>query len=259
MNSPIDFEERKKQLVEYSNSPEYQQDCRFFQAECSRLTSVAERLHPSLAELEAYCITHTNRMEFASGSDLHRGFYCPSPVFDLIVGNTHRGRILKRVTKRSKPSHGYSFDSDGTLLKCEYYFNGSTAMTEYLNRENNSVFGITVDQSNRLESVTEEVYDQGRIRRYLFGLFVPVGGSEQCCDVTCEEYRYDDTGLCGCVVHHFLQPLSPIPDFLKGPFDELVQHPFYKRREYLFQCSDGCLCSYSIGGHQYEIQPPRKV
>lgn len=37
------------------------------------------------------------RFEYAKGGEsIHRGYYCPSLVYDLVVGNVKRGRLYKR-------------------------------------------------------------------------------------------------------------------------------------------------------------------
>lgn len=51
--------------------------------------------------LEQQAEKHYVLMEYGKGGAvLHRGFYCPSPVFDLIVGNTNRGVLTKHRPKK---------------------------------------------------------------------------------------------------------------------------------------------------------------
>ena len=38
------------------------------------------------------------------GESTHRGYYCPSPVIDLLIGNVSRGRLLKR-----RPAVNYDY------------------------------------------------------------------------------------------------------------------------------------------------------
>ena len=39
-------------------------------------------------------------IEYGRGGELfHRGYYFPSPFFDLVVGNANRGRLVKRPRK----------------------------------------------------------------------------------------------------------------------------------------------------------------
>lgn len=92
------------------------------------------------------------REELCSGSDMNLGFYCPSPVQDLIVGNVHRGKILKRITKRSKPDMKYGFSED--------------------NKATYICFSKSEDKTEP-EWIAQAEYDrQGRIVCYTLGLFI---------------------------------------------------------------------------------------
>lgn len=56
------------------------------------------------------------RTEYGKGGEfLPLGFYGPDPVEDLMVTGIHRGRILKRITDRTKPRWLYGFDANGKL------------------------------------------------------------------------------------------------------------------------------------------------
>ena len=81
----------------------------------AKFESIAKDINGKVLSLFEETSKKADREELCSGSDMFLGFYNPSPVYDLIVGNVHRGRILKRITKSSKPSHKYGFDKDGRL------------------------------------------------------------------------------------------------------------------------------------------------
>ena len=56
-------------------------------------------------ELREKALAETRYTEYAKGGKtFHRGYYCPSPVQDLIVGNANRGRLLKR-----RPAVNYDY------------------------------------------------------------------------------------------------------------------------------------------------------
>ena len=69
---------------------------------------------------EIYRRAEPGRVEFVAGSRyLQRGRYCPSVVRDLYLGNASRGRLLRRITKKTKYSHKYTFAPDGKMLIAE--------------------------------------------------------------------------------------------------------------------------------------------
>ena len=56
------------------------------------------------------------RRQYARGGcTLQRGYYCPSPVLDIIAGNKDRGRLLKKLSGK-QPDYMYGFNEAGELL-----------------------------------------------------------------------------------------------------------------------------------------------
>lgn len=85
------------------------------------------------------------RFEYSSGGEtLHRGYYCPSPVDDLIFGGCRRGKLLKRLTKRTNPSYRYEFAADSRMLFVDKL---CTCEKEVIVHENNSEIGLTISSA----------------------------------------------------------------------------------------------------------------
>ena len=40
------------------------------------------------------------------GQNLHRGWYCPSIIYDIVIGNASRGRIVKNYRSQTLPHIG---------------------------------------------------------------------------------------------------------------------------------------------------------
>lgn len=79
------------------------------------------------------------RTEYSrGGSGLHRGYYCPSLIDDIIIGNASRGKIYKRITSRSRPKHEYCFDREGKLRIVQHY----DCDTEYIIHNGNQEIGL---------------------------------------------------------------------------------------------------------------------
>ena len=254
-NSPL-MEELNARLRKEQSTPEYQIACQRFRAECDRLSELAAQLQKQ--ELEAYCIENTVRMELAFGSTLHRGFYCPSPVYDILVGNVKRGKIQKRVFPGIKPSHEYGFDHMGRLVWCKTYGNKKLAYTEYLIYQDNRIWGIMIAPGGEVRSITEEVYENGRIVSYLYGLFSFPADPVKCYELTSEYYFYDDQGICETHWHRYMQPPEKLPAFLNS--DWLPQCPIYRCVKYRFQRKDGYLSGVTDeNGPTYPIKIKRKA
>lgn len=246
-------------MQEAQSSPEYQSGCQRFREECLRLEAIAKELLPSVALLEENCLRDTVRKEYAAGSDLHRGYYCPSPTYDLVVGNTKRGKLLKKPAVLSKPSHEYGYDAQGRMLYCKWLDSDRVSMTEYLIHQGNTVYGILVDRDGDISTITEEVYSDGKLTGYLQGLCIPCGSSFQCGEINCEYYEYDAEGLFRCEMHSLKLPMQDPPAFLNGVLPDFMQQPIYSREAYDFQRENGYLTGYLCEGHKVRIRTRRKA
>ena len=247
-------------MEKLQQSPEYHANCRHFSQECARLQNVARDLYVRKEALQAYCEAATVRKEYASGSTLHRGYYCPSPTYDIIVGNTKRGKLLKRLTVVSKPSHEYGFDANGKLLYCKWIRKGKTIYTEYLVYEDDRIFGLTVSCGGDLSYFTEELWSDGKLTDYSNGLFLPKDGEYFCIEISQEHYTYDVQGLSACEMHRFMQTpfIHPgVPETVLARIPQMVYQHIGKFR---FQRKNGFLISYTNQqGHAYQVHTKRKA
>lgn len=247
-------------MEQMRKSPEYQAQCQRFSEECARLQAIAQDLYVRKEELQAHCEAATIRKEYASGSTLHRGFYCPSLTYDIIVGNAKRGKLLKRLTAASKPSHEYGFDAEGKLLYCKWLFKGQLAYTEYLVYERHCLYGIAISKDGDLAYFTEETLDGGRLTVYSHCLFLTRNGAPSCLKISQEHYEYDTQGLSICDMHHFMQPPtcpSGVPEDLLAIIPKAIYQHIGK---FQFRRENGLLISYTNQqGHEYQVNTQRKA
>ena len=251
-----------KQLQE---SEVYQQHCRLFTEKCVQLFETAQRLIPEYDALQAACQKHTVREELAVQCRyLYRGFYCPSPVYDLIVGNARRGNILKKPNKKSKPTHRYGFDDSGRLIWCQ---NNEHKCYEYLVYEGSQVYGLSFDATGTFLSISEETYAGGNLISFYVADFYAAHPFE--CILKAELYEHDNLGLCTTKLFDFTPPFVSIPDFMKEwRTQELLCQPHcHCIGNYHFERKDGMLASYrrydlisdNPIGEEYPVFLPRKA
>ena len=70
-----------------------------------RLFDLYDKYLYSYDELRKKALAETCYREYSKGGEgTHRGYYCPSPVIDLVIGNVSRGRLLKR-----RPAANYDY------------------------------------------------------------------------------------------------------------------------------------------------------
>lgn len=116
---------------------------------------------------------------YGTRSNLHRGYYCPSLIEDLVVGNTHRGRLLKNKPL-NKPQYTYGFDENDNLILAN-----SPWSKEIIVREGTEI-GITISDGE-IQELSECIYEDGRIKSYALSLFNPDG---RIMDLKEERYWY---------------------------------------------------------------------
>ena len=190
--------ERIRRIREWEKTEEYESQYAQYQTATNSIVSTVEE-HRSLllcdaAEFEKRAV----RTEAASNGDLHRGYYCPSLTYDLVVGGVKRGNLLQRLTKRSKSYFLYGFDKEDKLIWCKHIINNIHVKTEYLFYCGNYVYGVTTRLDGRLEAVTEEQYCDGKLMSYVYILLFPNNICSEWVEMRKEVYYYDDQGLLTC-------------------------------------------------------------
>lgn len=131
--------------------------------------------------------------KYGTQSALHRGYYCPSPIYDVVIGNCKRGRILNSP-KHPRAWFQYSFDEAGDLIAVTHPVDAALPIREYLFREGPQVIGVTLDEHHALRFVSMETYENGMLRDYKTALFAPTQGLSLW-NFRRESYEYDSAGL----------------------------------------------------------------
>ena len=140
-------------------------------------------------------VEKTAYKEYAVGSTLHRGYYHPSPAYDIIIGNTKRGRLIRNPIT-ANASQCYYYDDQHRLFRVDSLYQGCLAYTEYLCADEQTIYGVTVDRNSRLAAVCREIYKNGRIAALSLANYVCAHEHYSCFNYMEEHYRYDAQGLC---------------------------------------------------------------
>ena len=56
------------------------------------------------------------------GTILHRGFYCPSPIIDIVIGGSDRGRLIKNTKNMTSYDYVFHRTKDGRLIIVDQYW-----------------------------------------------------------------------------------------------------------------------------------------
>lgn len=214
---------KKTRIEAWHSSLEYSQYCNYYQNEINRLYNIGQK-YCSHINLESLFRTQIVRIETSIDGGLHRGFYCPSKIIDLVTGNVKRGKISQRASLGGKSYFLYNFNQEGLLVLIENYSRGEKLYTEYLFYDGNYVYGITLGNEGDIKQISEEKYENKKIIHYKIAHFLQGKGLE----ISCEKYNYDKDGLYCCISHVYY----PLPNV-------------YYQTIRLFEREDGYLSGYS--------------
>ncbi len=100
------------------------------------------------------------------GELLHRGYYCPSLVYDIVFGGAKRGKLLKRFSM--PPTYRYGFDKEGNLVVAE---NIDVGNREIIIRNDDIEVGLTVEESRdegeKITRISLVNFRGGKIKSYI--------------------------------------------------------------------------------------------
>ena len=131
--------------------------------------------------------------KYGTQSALHRGYYCPSPIYDVVIGNCKRGRVLNDA-KHPRAWFQYSFDKAGDLIAVTHPVGTALPIREFLFWEGPQVLGLTLDERQELRFVSMETYENGVLKDYKTALFAPIQDLSLW-NFRRESYEYDSIGL----------------------------------------------------------------
>jgi hypothetical protein len=118
---------------------------------------------------------------YGKGGSMSRGYLNPSPVYELIVGNVKRGRLLRHSPKNLAGSYEYYFNQDNRLVYVKEYTDLPGRIDEeLLVYRNNDLFSIYFDNPSKKGYVSSvfavtccSVDDLGHLVQYDYLNLVP--------------------------------------------------------------------------------------
>ena len=157
--------------------------------ECRRIEKIAEIYAESYREYYDKNKMNVVSTEYGFGGKLlHRGYYCPSLVIDVINGNVRRGKRIKKISQIT-PDFVYGFDVEGRLVTVDRTFNHEIIISQGL-----CEIGITFSNIGGIEMISECAYDMaGRIE--LYGCYLYNAFEKQVYDFQKEEYVYKENQM----------------------------------------------------------------
>ncbi|WP_169007344.1 hypothetical protein [Faecalispora jeddahensis] len=238
MNTKINYLDDLKKLENYLRSDENKNICKPFLLECQRFSDIARHYGGKSQALYEELISKVISEEYSTGGELlHRGYYCPSPILDIIVGNSSRGKILKRLTSKSKPTYRYRFDGNNNIIIINYIH---LNCDEIIIRKGELETGIAFSKDFGIHTLSECNYCDSQITSYIYCLYD--SSKNSVVEYRKENYSYSEEGLEAVDIFKFLNSKS----------SPILQHD-----QYHFQHDEnGYLSKYTVINYEGEHVKP---
>ncbi len=166
-------------------------DYRKMAAAHDKVLKILDAFKPYQERLSDFVQPEVVREEYGTGGEcLHRGFYCPSIIDDIVVGNASRGRVQKTKPKKGRLARTFGFNANDALILVD-----NPDCTEYIFREAQCEIGVTVTKYPGLHGISEVTvctYEQGRIASYVHALcnFYEDRPKKRITELNMEDYQY---------------------------------------------------------------------
>ncbi|MDF1494828.1 hypothetical protein [Caproiciproducens sp. CPB-2] len=250
MTNKFDFVSDMNSLEEYLKSSKNIKICEPFQRECQRFTKIAEEYKNKASCLCNLAEEKVVREEYSvKGEVLHRGYYSPSPIIDIVIGNCNRGKLLKRLTTSSKVVFSYGFDRLNRLILVKNKTDDSISTTEVIEYYQNIALGITFSPDFLITQICEEIYEDNKI---MFLSQASFAAGSRIFNLHHEAFTYGSLGI------------RSSDFYIYNPDMPLLQH-----QQYHFQHDDeGYLSKYTVTefqgesvweDHVFDVRIKRKI
>ena len=186
--------------------------------EANRLRFKADQFKGRRSELETHLPGVAMKQYASGGETLIRGYYHPSPLGDIVVGNVDRGSLQKSYSRQAT-TYIYSFDDSGRITRIESVDHGNVWATEFiLNCENEST-GVLYDVDGNLLRIAEERYQDEKLVEWTVYHIRPEGW-----EIEHEQYLFEN----GDLIHmtgHSCTKIAKLPMFALPGLERMIALP----------------------------------
>lgn len=171
--------ERMKQLHEFESTYAYYFNLR------NLYMDKLDDFRNEVAKNEAY------KQYSKGGETIHRGYYYPGLVLDLIAKGASRGHLYKRMPQNAKYSYEYTFDENGRMIKVIKRQGDKIPPTEeYFVYEKDTIISFIFGDG--LEGISKCDFKDDNLIMYTFVRFRFWEKSNSIAEYSCEKYSYEN-------------------------------------------------------------------
>lgn len=166
-----------------------------YQNYIDEMLSIADNYKSAYQKLDDEMKQNTRQLEYSSGGEcIHRGYHCPSPILDRVVGGCKRGKRIKRVTANSKNYYIYHYNDRYKMIGVEKYVDSTCYEKEFIIEKAMKLYGISYYMDDlSIGLISMETYDEEQhLKHYITILPDNVTGKNRHNIRTSEKYIYNE-------------------------------------------------------------------
>ena len=194
--------------------------------ECDRMETIAARYHLNCMSTFREVASSIEQVVYGMGGKLlHRGFYCPSLIRDIVNGNIHRGKIRRDLKAKSKAIFEFGLDIQGRPVTVQ-----QLDRREFIFHHNNSELSVVFSEAFGVIELSECNFDlAGNLKSYSLFQYNPF--QQRVVELEKEIYDYNGNQL----------------DVLWCRFNRYNQvNPIFDCYQYRFAVENDYLTSYQV-------------
>lgn len=178
---------------------------------------------------------------------LPRGFFCPSPIADVVMGQTKRGRLCNQIGQKGR-FYKYCFDDKGNMRAIFIYENKQLVGVEQILSFGYVEYGIEYIYDGHFvseysPSFSECIYNENdQIIRYTNCVLNP--SNNNISEITQEQYFYEGKQL---IENNKVYVMAPMDIF------NFFSNKFICRKDiFCYKSENGKLLEYTVSRNHYE-------
>lgn len=207
--------------------------------------SIIKKYHSDYTTLLEKCTKDTFKILYnQGGGNLYRGYYCPSPIEDIVVSNCKRGKLYSTVPRVY--AYKFHFNSDNQLISAFLHDENVAIDTfEYIFYLPDTCFGVQFSAYGYINHIAISKYQDSKIIQFnLMNLSWQNDDVFSVLSIHTENYQYEDGKLKYTEEKEFY---SSIPVIIKKEYE-------------FFHDDNGYLNSYKmIDGQNHVYQQKIKI
>lgn len=214
----FNWEERIKLIENYKKGKEYKEKLEKVMDYKSYLAKLLEENLQVVKDSYLHKYDNISNKKYAiGGKTFHRGVLFPSPVSDLTIGNSNRGRF---TSSERKSDWEYGFNNDN-LVYVKQKDKSGAHLYEYVIYINGKEVSFIFDKFDSLDAITLCQFNDDKIVLYIYG-FV---SDEKIVGLEIEEYYYTNEGIFKMDIYSYFKNLSHRQyEFKHSPDGHLISY-----------------------------------